>query len=344
MVLVLFDSKLLYDKQPLIWIEQDEPASVYSSINKTISLSVSSSNTRNIRQTYRRFISQSMTVLLNGIIGQGQLGLFDDMNGYFFTHNIAFVKRKNGVDTIIPKNQWTNNRFEYDFSKPTVFYFNFEWMTSSVYCGIIIGTKYIELHQFVDTQFLFSSLPIRYEITTTGSMVCGGATILSNNHPTHQNTFSIDRSINGLNLTDESHLTTQTNNMYPLLTFQLSNITTVYIQTFQIICSVPDSLFRWGFYIINNPIPITETIHCIQYNNTTTNTDFITNGKLLISGYAIGTIHKEVRLEPIGFDITNTSQTICLIIQPITHPTGIHGNQTVIEHIYYGNISLYESI
>jgi hypothetical protein len=331
----LFDSKLLYDKQPSIWKDTDVVGTSSTYIDKTVVLYVSTNGAKRIRETYKRFYSKSMTVYISGILGNGSMGLFDNTNGYYYKKD-AIVKRKNGTDIVVERHDWANNKFYFDMELQNVFYFTFETITNSVYCGIVIGNQMIELHHFMNTNHICSFLPIRYEINTPGSIICTSASVVSIPGNVVK-MFSFDRETTGLDLTTESH--TASNNVYPLLTFQQVNKTYLTISSFQVICSLADTLFRWGIYTLQNSITLNkDKENIIHYNNTTISTNYFTNTEPILSGYAIGTFYKELDNFVVSDDV------LCLAVQPITHPSNSHGNQSAASHIYYGCIVLQESI
>ena len=94
----IFDSKQIYDNQPLYWDEAETSGSGTSTAHSTatasttMSVSASTAGTR-VRQTKRRFNYQpgkSQFILLTGILGSGstgitrRIGYFDENNGLFF--------------------------------------------------------------------------------------------------------------------------------------------------------------------------------------------------------------------------------------------------------------------
>lgn len=203
----IFDSKQIFDNEPLLW---DEELVLGSGI--TASHSIDSANTRIvstdnvaghfIRQTFMRFNYQpgkSQLVLLSGVIQSGGggpgvfrgLGLSDDQNGMFFADregiiNVGLRTNASGtpVDSLIPQSEWNLDRMNgsgasgviADFSKAQIFVIDFEWLgVGRVRMGLVIDGITVYVHQFVHANIASSvymsapNLPIRCELITTGA-------------------------------------------------------------------------------------------------------------------------------------------------------------------------------
>lgn len=376
----IFNSKLLYDKQPLVWdeiqISGSNTGSTYNSNEAAVTLTVSSNIAgARVRQTYERFNYQpgkSQFVMMTGILGSysndiiRRIGVFDCNNGLFFQSgpdNYYIVKRSSvtgtPIDVAIPQSQWNKNKLDsqamvtFDFNKANIFYFNYEWLgVGDICCGVVIGKKYIQLHQFFHTNennnvsFSKPNLPLRYEIRNLGSgptaslkCICG--TVMSEGGQQGSGyLFSIDR--DGIPLT-----VLASDTFYPLITIRLKQnreSVNVYLEGINIITTTTNATFRWGIYL--NPTfagnELTYTSHTngnFEYASTNTNGTTITGGTLLYSGYGIGTNATILTdtlsaKRSIGVSISGVSNIICLAIQRLDNQ-----NDT-----FYAAMSLRESV
>jgi hypothetical protein len=326
----LFDSKLLYDKQPLLWDELEVSGSGtscdYSSNEAMVKLNVSDNVPgKVVRQTFMRFNYQpgkSQLVMISGILGGNNIdivkciGQFDDYNGIFFKSNqddYYIVKRSSTsgspIDLEIPQSEWNKNRLDInsaltvDFNKAQVFYVNYEWLgLGDISCGLIIGNKMIELHQFrhANESTLVSmskpNLPIRYEIENLGSgqedsvkSVC--STVISEGGQANSGyIYAIDRGSLPISISVSSIL-------YPVISIRLKSgreSANVFIENINIISTDNNVIFRWGLYL--NPTFSGTALTYVdsytknfEYCSTSLNTTSISGGILLQSGYGIGT-------------------------------------------------------
>lgn len=200
----LFDSKLLYNKQPLTWAEKITNASglatsTHSAANTAVTMHVEAGDTI-IRQSYQRIPYQpakSQLVILTAVMGrrvQGvtkRLGQFDGNNGLFFQEDsgvVAVGKRKGGVDTVIPQSEWNLDRLDgsgpsgiiLDSTRAQIFVIDFQWLgVGRVRWGFAIDrgmTVYChEIDHANDVTSVYMSgpnLPVRYEISSNAN---GGA-------------------------------------------------------------------------------------------------------------------------------------------------------------------------
>jgi hypothetical protein len=160
----LFDSKLLYDKQPLFWDEELVSGSAITSTFDIDSASTDILSTVNtagnfVRQTFRRFNYQSgksFLVFATGILTDTtvgthtcRIGYFDDDNGLFFEYSINSLKvvirsstTGSAVNNKILQSAWNLDKMDgtgdsgidIDITKTQIFVINFEWLgVGSVY-------------------------------------------------------------------------------------------------------------------------------------------------------------------------------------------------------------------
>lgn len=205
----LFESKLLYDDQPLWWDESQVSGSGTSGTyntnqaSKTLAVSASTAG-RRVRQSKTRMPYQpgkSQTAMLTFKLGAGatgikkRVGLFDDNDGIFLERNgtaINVVLRSfvtgSAVDTTVAQASWnldtlngsadaTNpSKLTLDLTKVQLLYIDFAWLgVSRVRIGFVLNGKIVYVHQFIQSNtgtVVFMSnpnLPIRYEISNDGT-------------------------------------------------------------------------------------------------------------------------------------------------------------------------------
>jgi hypothetical protein len=324
----IFDSKLLYDKQPFLWDDMEvsgsDTTSVYNSNQASVTLSVSSNVAgMRVRQTYQRFAYQpgkSQLIMMTGIIGSNEpgivrrIGCFDQKCGLFFqsgSNEYAVVKRNfvNGraEDMVIGQKDWNKNKLDsqdliqLDLTRANIFYFNYEWLgVGDIFCGVALGGKFVPLHQFYNANNIqmvsmsYPNLPLRYEIENNGtgkraSVTCICGTVLSEGGQQGAGyLFTIDRGITPLSINTSGF-------MYPLISLRIQSgreNVNVFLESTDIVCTTNNTLFRWAIYL--NPTfsaPITYTpraFSSIEYNNTTTVSRYVTGGTEILSGYGAG--------------------------------------------------------
>lgn len=375
----LFDCKLLYDKQPLLWdelqVSGSGTSSVHNSNEAAVLMSVSNNTAgRLIRQTYQTFNYQpgkSQLIMMSGILGSQEdgivrcIGQYNSSNGIFFQSgpdDYYIVKRTSftgtPIDTAIPQSQWNRNKLNIDslinidFDKVNIFYFNYEWLgAGDITCGIFIGNKQIELHQFYNanerTTVSLSrpNLPLRYEIENLGtgpssSLKCICSTVMSEGGQENSGyKFSIDRNRTALSISADLK--------YPILSLRLKTgreAANIFIESIDIIATNTNVIFRWGLYL-NPTITGTALTYTSSYTGnfeycaTSTTGTTVSDGILLNSGYGIGTqvsvfttsVASKLSL---GTSINGTRNTIVLTIERLD-------NQT---NTFYASMSIRDSV
>lgn len=202
----IFDSKQIFDNQPLFWDDQQESgggtSSTYDQDTARTRLAVSDTTAgKRTRQTFMRFNYQSgksqqiiMTGILNGSSGAGittSMGLFDDNNGIFLIDDEATVKivRRTNVtgtpaDNAVAQASWNIDVFDgsgpsgkmLDFAKTLLLVIDLEWLgTGRVRIGFVIAGKILYAHEFLNANILTEvymstpNLPLRYQIENDGT-------------------------------------------------------------------------------------------------------------------------------------------------------------------------------
>lgn len=203
----LFDSKQIFDNQPLFWDDQQVSGtgtgSTHSQATASSTLTVDNLTAgKRVRQTFRRFNYQpgkSQLILMTGVLNQSgggtgiiqAFGAFDDNNGLFLQNNegtIQFVNRTSTsgspVDIIINQAVWNIDTMDgtgpsgitIDFSKTQILVIDYEWLgVGRVRMGFNIDGVTYYCHQFLNANSLnvvymsTPNLPLRYSIENDGN-------------------------------------------------------------------------------------------------------------------------------------------------------------------------------
>ena len=191
----VFDSKLVYDSQPLYWAEAQTggaAAGVWSGADARVRLTATTGQT-SVRQTRRYFNYQpgkSQLVFQTFCMGPAvsgaivRVGIFDAANGIILQRDgsSASLVRRSGssVPTMtVSQTQWNidplngngPSRITLDLTKSQILVIDYEWLgVGSVRVGFVIDGNIIYVHQFqnanVATAVYMSTpnLPLRYEV------------------------------------------------------------------------------------------------------------------------------------------------------------------------------------
>ncbi len=203
----LFDSKQIFDNQPLFWDESLETGAGITSSHSVDEAATTITSTLNTagkftRQTYQWFNYQpgkSQQILMTGTLDlsgggtgvQRRIGIFNDDNGLFFeddegTMKVVIRSKVTGsvVNTKVEQSSWNGDTMDgngpsgvtIDWSKSQIFMIDYEWLSvGRVRFGIVINGSPIYIHSIdngnLNTGAYMSTpnLPLRYQIETTAS-------------------------------------------------------------------------------------------------------------------------------------------------------------------------------
>ncbi len=205
---MIFNSKQIFDNQPLYWDDVQETGSgttsTHSSFTASTTLAVSANTAgKRTRQTYMRFNyqpSKSQLIHITGVLkksggGTGiitRMGYFDDDNGIFLQRSgstVGIVLRTStsgspSDSNLITQANWNLDKMNgsgvsgvnLDFSKTQILIIDFEWLgVGCVRIGFVIDGLIFYCHQFNNANNLTSvymstpNLPLRYQIENTGA-------------------------------------------------------------------------------------------------------------------------------------------------------------------------------
>lgn len=207
LITTLFDSKMIYDNQPLIWDDQQVSGggttSTYNTNKASVTLAVSANTAgRRIRQTKEVFVyrpgkSQSsiiMTMNLNGSISgvNKRVGQFNDQNGIYFclssdTQAYMCIRSYTGGssgDYSIAQSNWNLDKMDgtgiskinLDFTKTQILMLDYEWLgVGRIRYGWNVNGKIYYCHETnnannaTNVYMSTPTLPLRYEIQHTGT-------------------------------------------------------------------------------------------------------------------------------------------------------------------------------
>lgn len=194
----IFDSKLVYDAQPLYWSEDQTggaPAGSYSSADARVRLAVNGASQTSTRQTRRYFNYQPgksqlifVTYNLNGAVAgvTKRVGYFDASNGIYLEltgTGPSFVRRSSSTTAtetaaqaawnLDPMDGSGPSGINLDFTKTAILIVDFEWLgVGSIRIGFVVDGTIYYAHRFdnanVNASVYMSTpnLPVRYEIST----------------------------------------------------------------------------------------------------------------------------------------------------------------------------------
>lgn len=203
----IFDSKQLYDNQPLFWDDQEVSgtgtSTLYTKAKASTVIAVSTNTAgKRVRQTFMRFNYQpgkSQLIFMTGTLsetggGAGitrAMGAFDDDNGVFVKDDegvLKFVIRSSTtgspVDTEVAQADWNLDKLDGTglsgktlvSNKSQILIIDYEWLgVGRVRVGFVIDGLPIYCHEFLHANILQNvymstpNVPLRYEIENDGT-------------------------------------------------------------------------------------------------------------------------------------------------------------------------------
>lgn len=328
----IFDSKQIGDKQPLFYDDQEVSGggttSVYDADRSSTTLNVSNLTAgKRIRQTKQRFNYQpgKSQLCIFTFVGNTtpdgvtkEIGLIDEENGIFLRLENAgpsLVIRSYvsgiAVDLAVAQVNWNvdpldgsgPSEINYDFTKSTIFFFDFEWLgVGTVRFGFFIDGKPIYVHRTHHagaTNFVYMTtpnLPIRYSIENDGTAgvsslehIC--STVISEGGLQETGVIrSVDRGV--------AAITTANNTLvHPLLSIRLKDgyrdITVLPISLE--IFTTDNVSYRWVL-LLNPTVAGVDAVSwislansAIEYDVSRDNTNTLSGGVQIASGYGSST-------------------------------------------------------
>jgi hypothetical protein len=193
----LFDSKLLYDKQPLFWAEALTGAGVSAQANSKVTMGVTGgtdSATRQTRQWFPYQSGKSQFIMLTGVFSREtgvtkRAGYFNGVDGIYLKTTGAAVTweiiKGGSVAETVEQNSWNLDKLDgagvsgitLDLDVAQLLVIDFLWLgVGRVRVGFLIGDKIVYVHAFdhanqhgvVEPYMDTPNLPVRYDITSTG--------------------------------------------------------------------------------------------------------------------------------------------------------------------------------
>ena len=180
----LYDSKLLYDKNPLFWDEATVSGSGFTStyLSNEAAVEIATDGTvgQFVRQTFQRFNYQpgkSQSISITGVLdpsGTGELELVRRTNTSGSVVDTAVSGR--GFNGEAFPNSYGTETLEFDLTKTQIFTIDFEWLgVGQVRMGAVRNGQPYILHYFQndninDKVYMRTpNLPLRYEIEVTAT-------------------------------------------------------------------------------------------------------------------------------------------------------------------------------
>jgi len=375
----LFSKACEYDNQPLFYqnVVSGGASATYSLASTSSTLAVVGGADRVVRQSrwYVRYRpGKSQQIFITGNFGGSQpnvvkrMGYYDDStqpqstgDGVFFevtSEGIFAVLRSSvtgvSVDTRVPQASWNVDRLDgtgpsgitLDLADQQVAVFDFGWLGSAgVRWGFDLGGQVIIAHEVFPANILAlpymarPSLPLRWEVQSTGGAGSMQATCSSVQSEGGFNTQGVQRSISR----SGSGLTLTATTLRPLLTVQLKDayrrslFSPLYISTLAL-GSSPES---YEVLLLVNPVLTGATFaagsasETMEYDTAAT---AVSGGQIVESLYAAGggastkggsldvVINTDV---PLSSSYNGSKDTLTLAVRPLgTSSTTFYGSLT----------------
>ena len=322
----LFDGSLRYRDDEFKWNQVDtgNGLSVFQPNESTMLMTVLGAGDSAVRQTKQVFSYQpgkSLLTLVTFVMNTPTVGLrqrvgyFGAQNGVYFEvdgTDINLVIRKYTGGTVddttekIPRSQWNGDKMDglggqsnisgvtLDVTKAHIFWCDVEWLgVGSVRCGFVINGQFIVCHIFHHANIFnkvymtTASLPVRYELTSTGASgtmraIC--STVISEGgYSNRSQSRAIGTSLTGKNLTTTVYR--------PLVCIRLksANIDSIVVPTKFDLYGL--QLAAFGYQVILNPT-LTDASWTSAGSNSSVEYDLsataLTGGTVIDQGIFVG--------------------------------------------------------
>lgn len=332
----LFDSKQLYDNQPLVWNTQlnGTGSSSHDSDRASSTLSVSAIGDKVIRQSKVRTPYQpgkSLLIFSTFVMGDSEAGVskkvgyFDANNGIFFQNNgdvnslvIRSSVTGSAQENEITQDNWNIDKFDgtgisginLDITKAQIFIVDIEWLgVGSVRCGFVINGIVYYVHKFnhanvIDSVYMSTpNLPIRYEIenisgTATEHTLEQICSSVSSEGGYENKGFShsASRGITPLTSVDDDHL-------YPIISLRVKSThigAQIRPEFLDLLCTSSNANFYWEL-IINPTVAGTDAASWQSITNSAIEYDITRNlTNFVTGGYVLASGYGAQKVATIG--------------------------------------------
>lgn len=319
----IFNSKQIFDNQPIFWDDQQTSGSGTSSVHSinrassALSVSNLTAGTR-VRQTKRRFNYQpgkSQLIYLSSVVGTAgtgitkRLGLFDSNNGVFFqqtTSGLSVVVRSSvtgtPANTVISQSSFNKDKLDgngpsritYLPDSAQIFFIDFEWLgTGRVRFGIIYRGIPIIIHEVYNSNesgitsvwMSTPNLPLRWEISNDGTGAASSIEQICSTVVSEggQQSVGFTRSIDR---GATGFNTANGNDVFPIISMRLksgANLAASISQLRLSIINTTNADFRWALYL-NPTIGGTDAASWINLTNSSVEYDISRNNTNILSG------------------------------------------------------------
>ncbi len=302
----------------------------YLSTESTVQITVT--NGKVIRETKNVFAYQpgkSLLVLNTFVMSSTALqrvGYFNNLNGVFLeydgTHKYIVI-RYNGTDTKVSQTQWNTNKLPgLDLTKAQIFWVDIEWLgVGTVRAGFIIDGVILTAHafhhanKFTSVYMTTAILPVRYEISGTGTMKQICSTVISEGG--YDPKLPMFSQIRGT--TNATKITLAlAGTLYPTVSIRLKSgyfDSLVTIKGVSILSTSSDDLI---WYIVQNPV-LTGNVWTDHQRSTIVQYDIssteMSGGNIIMSGYVTKGLTVSIPTDVIDFTLgrTDTASDILTI-------------------------------
>jgi len=374
----IFDSKFLYDGNPLYWSTYLSGNAVSSHSVNTASVTLSTGSLTNavaLRQTKRRWNYQpgkSQMVVMTGVFGSPQtgitkrMGLFDDNNGLFWgvDQTGLFVGIRSSttgspVENVVYQSNWNGDKLNgtgssgvtLDPTKANIYMFDFQWLGAGKVRfsisynghGIIVAHTFLNANLLPTVYMSTPNLPLRYSIRNNGTGAPSQITQICSSIITegHEDLNGIVYSVNrGVT----GFATLNNNAVFPLLSIKLrpERLSSSILPKRITIINTTTAAYRWVI-LLNPTIVGTDNASYQTLQNTSVQYDVSrTNQVTLTGGFELACGYGSSSLNEMVVDldtVLSLGATYPSILDEIILGVSQLGNQA---ETFYGSMTLRE--